>query len=175
MDYDKLELYIERQFELNAYIFFRVLKGKTYSVYSGKCVTTDLPSYPGKINCLPCAFCPVLTYTYSSLASMKQILLSIRPSATINHINTDAKLVLSTYYGSGDNKNEIDIYEFLVNGKKMEFSVTKGSCVPVGEHLPLTNGFADVGFMGITKGIKEHSVFDTSPECNRAGTVSPVG
>ncbi|CAC5407934.1 unnamed protein product [Mytilus coruscus] len=92
----------------------------------------------------------------------------------LNCVPSDAKLVLSTYYGAGDNKYEIDVHEFMVDGKKMELNVNKGSCVPVGEHQQLTNGFADVGFMGINEGIKDPSVFDIPPECNNARTVSPV-
>ncbi|XP_076117760.1 ependymin-related protein 1-like [Mytilus galloprovincialis] len=91
----------------------------------------------------------------------------------LNCIPFDAKLVLSTYYGIGDNKYEIDVYEFMVDGKKMEFSVTKGSCVPVGEQQQLANGFADVGFIGLTEGIKDPSVFNIPSECNRERTVSP--
>ncbi|XP_052076423.1 ependymin-related protein 1-like [Mytilus californianus] len=91
----------------------------------------------------------------------------------LNCVPYDAKLVLSTYYGAGDNKYEIDVYEFMVDGIKIELSVNKGSCVPVGEHQQLANGFADVGFMGITEGIKDPSVFDIPPECNNARTVSP--
>ncbi|XP_063414213.1 uncharacterized protein LOC134696393 [Mytilus trossulus] len=83
----------------------------------------------------------------------------------LNCVPSDAKLVLSTYYGIGDNKYEIDVYEFMVEGKKMEFSVTKGSCVPVGEQQQLTNGFADVGFIGLTEGIKDPSVFNIPSEC----------
>ena len=83
--------------------------------------------------------------------------------------------MLSTYYGIGDNKYEIDVYEFMVDGKKMELSVTKGSCVPVGEQQQLANGFADVGFIGLTEGIKDPSVFNIPSECNRERTVSPVG
>ncbi|CAC5402989.1 unnamed protein product [Mytilus coruscus] len=92
----------------------------------------------------------------------------------INCVPSDAKLVLSTYYGTGDNKYEIDVYEYMIDGKKMELSVNKGSCLPVGQHQQITNGFADIGFMGITEGIKDPSVFDIPPECNNAGTVSPV-
>ncbi|VDI44297.1 Hypothetical predicted protein [Mytilus galloprovincialis] len=91
----------------------------------------------------------------------------------VNCVPSDAKLVLSTYYGFGDNKYEIDIYEFMVDGKKMQMSFNKETCIPVGEHQQLANGFADISFMGITEGIKDPKVFDIPPECNRARSVSP--
>jgi hypothetical protein len=44
--------------------------------------------------------------------------------------SADAKLVLSTYYGVGNNKVDIDMYTYMDGGMQSTLSVTKDGCVP---------------------------------------------
>ena len=85
----------------------------------------------------------------------------------------DAKLVLSTYYGVGNNKVDIDMYTYMDGGMQSTLSVTKDGCVPMAEHMKMSTGILDIGFMGLTLGIKDMSVFDIPKGCQNAATVHP--
>ena len=87
--------------------------------------------------------------------------------------SADAKLVLSTYYGVGNNKVDIDVYTYMDGGMQSTLSVTKDGCVPMAEHMKMSTGILDIGFMGLTLGIKDMSVFDIPKGCQNAATVHP--
>jgi hypothetical protein len=87
--------------------------------------------------------------------------------------SADAKLVLSTYYGVGNNKVDIDMYTYMDGGMQSTLSVTKDGCVPMAEHMKMSTGILDIGFMGLTLGIKDMSVFDIPKGCQNAATVHP--
>ena len=87
--------------------------------------------------------------------------------------SADAKLVLSTYYGVSNNKVDIDVYTYMDGSMQSTLSVTKDGCVPMAEHLKMSTGILDIGFMGLTLGIKDMSVFDIPKGCQNAATVHP--
>ena len=74
---------------------------------------------------------------------------------------------MSSYYGAGADTFDFDMYEYTsFTGERTQMSVTKNSCIPMGGHMTLKNGIADFGFMNITVGIKDMSVFDVPKECS---------
>jgi len=85
----------------------------------------------------------------------------------------DANMVLSTYYGVGNNRVDIDMYTYMDGGMQATMSVTKDGCVPMGYHIKTNTGILDIGFMGLTIGIKDMSVFDIPKGCQNAATVHP--
>ena len=75
---------------------------------------------------------------------------------------------MSSYYGAGDETFALDTYQYTsITGDNTIMTMTRNSCVHVSGHIQLKNGIADVGFMNITLGIKDMSVFDVPKECSR--------
>ncbi|XP_063410788.1 uncharacterized protein LOC134693804 [Mytilus trossulus] len=88
----------------------------------------------------------------------------------VSCIPSDAKLLMSTFVGYGDKKIDIDMYSFSFNGANITMSVTKDSCVPVSQHLILPGVFIDLGYMGMTSGIRNTTVFNIPKPCQQIGT-----
>ena len=82
-------------------------------------------------------------------------------------------MILSTYYGVGNNKVDIYMYTYMVGGMSTTLAVTKDGCVPMAEHMTMKTGILDIGFMGLTLGIKDMSVFNIPKGCQNAATVHP--
>ncbi|CAC5373573.1 unnamed protein product [Mytilus coruscus] len=82
-------------------------------------------------------------------------------------IPSDAKLLMSTFFGYGDMKIDIDMYLFSYNGANTTMSVTKDSCVPVSQHIVFPNVFIDLGYMGMTSGIRNTTVFNIPKPCQK--------
>lgn len=81
----------------------------------------------------------------------------------------DAKLLKSTFIGFDDKKIDVDMYMFTFQGATVTMSVTKDTCVPVSEHVTYPNVLVDVGYMGMTSGIKNTTVFDIPKPCQQVG------
>lgn len=84
----------------------------------------------------------------------------------------DAKKIMSSYYGFDDKKIGIDVYSFSYEGSQITISVMKEGCVPVGEHITGKAFLLDVGFMGMTSGVKNATVFDIPKPCQRSMPLS---
>ncbi|XP_052081822.1 uncharacterized protein LOC127719638 [Mytilus californianus] len=84
-------------------------------------------------------------------------------------IPSDAKLVMSTFIGFDDKKIDVDMYSFSFQGATVTMSVTKDTCVPVSEHVTYPNVLVDVGYMGMTSGIQNTTVFDIPKPCQKVG------
>ncbi|XP_076085303.1 ependymin-related protein 1-like [Mytilus galloprovincialis] len=84
-------------------------------------------------------------------------------------IPSDAKLLKSTFIGFDDKKIDVDMYMFTFQGATVTMSVTKDTCVPVSEHVTYPNVLVDVGYMGMTSGIKNTTVFDIPKPCQQVG------
>ncbi|CAC5407370.1 unnamed protein product [Mytilus coruscus] len=54
-------------------------------------------------------------------------------------IQSDAKLLMSIFFGYGDMKIDVDMYLFSYNGANITMSVTKDSRVPVSQHILFPN------------------------------------
>ncbi|VDI51138.1 Hypothetical predicted protein [Mytilus galloprovincialis] len=87
-------------------------------------------------------------------------------------IPSDAKKIMSSYYGFDDKKIGIDVYSFSYEGSQITISVMKEGCVPVGEHITGKAFLLDVGFMGMTSGVKNATVFDIPKPCQRSMPLS---
>ncbi|CAC5415690.1 unnamed protein product [Mytilus coruscus] len=83
-------------------------------------------------------------------------------------IPSDAKKIMSSYYGFDDKKIDIDMYSFPYEGSQITISVMKEGCVPMGEHITGKSFLLDVGFMGMTSGVKNATVFDIPKPCQRS-------
>ncbi|CAG2200704.1 unnamed protein product [Mytilus edulis] len=88
----------------------------------------------------------------------------------VSCIPSDAKLLMSTFVGYGDKKIDVDMYSFSFNGANITMSVTKDSCVPVSQHVILPGAFIDIGYMGMTSGIRNTTVFNIPKPCQQIGT-----
>lgn len=81
----------------------------------------------------------------------------------------DAKKVLSSFFGAGNNKMNIEIYNYMDIGKETSLTVTKGSCIPLMTYTKGQNYVLDKNYFGITLGIRNMTVFDVPKAC-----VNPV-
>lgn len=90
---------------------------------------------------------------------------------------SDAKMVLSTYYGFGEKTIDIQVYTFTLNGMDRSFTATQvqNDCIPLGEHVGSKTGITDIGIMGLTKGIKNPEVFNIPKPCQDQTTLMAKG
>jgi hypothetical protein len=72
---------------------------------------------------------------------------------SVKHVSTHDIKHLSTYYGVGNNKVDIDVYTFMDGGMQFTLSVTKDGCVPMAHHTKMSTGILDIGFMGLSLGL----------------------
>lgn len=88
-------------------------------------------------------------------------------------IPPEAKLFMSTYYGIGNNKVDIDVYMVTNGSYATAISVTKNECAPMTQRRESKAGITDVEFRGVTLGIKDMSVFDVPKACQNGTSTSP--
>ena len=86
----------------------------------------------------------------------------------------DAKKVMSSFFGAGNDKMMIEIYNYINMGKETYLTVTKGSCIPLMTYQKGQNSVLDINYFGITLGIMNMTVFDVPKACMRAVQVSPI-
>ena len=77
----------------------------------------------------------------------------------------DAKMVLSSFFGAGNNKMNIEIYNYMNMGKETSLTVTKGSCIPLTTYQKGQNYVLSINYFGITLGIRNMTVFDVPKAC----------
>ena len=80
---------------------------------------------------------------------------------------------MSTYYGIGNNKVDIDVYMVTNGSYATAISVTKNECAPMTQRRESKAGITDVEFRGVTLGIKDMSVFDVPKACQNGTSTSP--
>ena len=81
--------------------------------------------------------------------------------------------VLSTYYGVGNNKIDVDMYSYTYGGIQRTTTVMnmgmdsmgKKMCLQMGDHANVANGFYDIGYMGVKLDITDPSVFNLPKPC----------
>lgn len=87
-----------------------------------------------------------------------------------------ATLVKQTFYGVGDNKIDIDIYQVISGPNTIYLNIAHADCTPMYQSgYGSAQGVSALGFKtytNITTGIKDTSVFDVPSICTNA-TVNP--
>ena len=78
------------------------------------------------------------------------------------------------FFGAGNDKMMIEIYNYINMGKETYLTVTKGSCILLMTYQKGQNSVLDINYFGITLGIMNMTVFDVHKACMRAVQVSPI-
>lgn len=87
--------------------------------------------------------------------------------------SAEAKLFMSTYYGIGNNKVDIDVYMVTYGIYATTISVTKNECAPMTQRSETKDGITDIELRGLTFGIKDMSVFDVPKACQNGTSLLP--
>jgi hypothetical protein len=82
--------------------------------------------------------------------------------------------VLSSSFGAGNNKMNIEMYNYNDVGMETSFTVTKGSCIPLTIFQKNDDSILVTNYFGITLGIMNMTVFDVPKACMNPIHVSPV-
>lgn len=88
--------------------------------------------------------------------------------------SAEAKLFMSTYYGIGNNKVDLDMYQKVTYGiYAITISVTKNECAPMTQRREYKGRSTDIELRGLTLGIKDMSVFDVPKDCQNGTSMFP--
>ena len=82
--------------------------------------------------------------------------------------------MLSSFFGAGNNKINIEIYNYKDMGKETSVTVTKGSCIPLMMFQKSDDSILVNNYFGTTLGIMNMTVFDVPKACMNPVHVSPV-
>ncbi|XP_052081823.1 uncharacterized protein LOC127719639 [Mytilus californianus] len=73
--------------------------------------------------------------------------------------------VMSSYHGLGDDTLKVDTYYIPFDAGHFTMSLTTKGCAPVSESFQINDGVFNIGFMGLTSGITDPSVFELPSPC----------
>ncbi|OPL20891.1 hypothetical protein AM593_08637, partial [Mytilus galloprovincialis] len=79
--------------------------------------------------------------------------------------------LMTSFYGSASETLDFDMYLISIHGGQMTMSLTPKGCAPISESISTEEGVFNFGFMGLTSGITDPSVFEMPQSCkNLQGT-----
>ncbi|XP_076087538.1 uncharacterized protein LOC143057953 [Mytilus galloprovincialis] len=73
--------------------------------------------------------------------------------------------IMTSYYGSALETLDFDMYLIPIHGGQMTMSLTPKGCAPISESISTEEGVFNFGFMGLTSGITDPSVFEMPQSC----------
>ncbi|XP_052081824.1 uncharacterized protein LOC127719640 [Mytilus californianus] len=73
--------------------------------------------------------------------------------------------VMSSYHGLGEDTLNVDTYYIPFDAGHLTMSLTTKGCAPVSEGFQTNDGIFNIGFMGLTSGITDQSVFELPSPC----------
>ncbi|XP_071125327.1 uncharacterized protein [Mytilus edulis] len=80
-------------------------------------------------------------------------------------IPSNAKMLLSSYFGFGQDKLSVNFYQFTLNQTSIEISVVNESCVPVTQHVETKTAVGEMHYIGVAAGISNKKIFDVPLSC----------
>ena len=72
---------------------------------------------------------------------------------------------MASYKGLPNDTVDFDMYLIQFPGGQMTMSLTTKDCAPLSESIHTTEGVFNMGFMGLTEGITDPSVFEMPQAC----------
>ncbi|CAG2188571.1 unnamed protein product [Mytilus edulis] len=73
--------------------------------------------------------------------------------------------IMASYKGLPNDTVDFDMYLIQFPGGQMTMSLTTKDCAPLSESIHTTEGVFNMGFMGLTEGITDPSVFEMPQAC----------
>ncbi|XP_052082626.1 uncharacterized protein LOC127720190 [Mytilus californianus] len=73
--------------------------------------------------------------------------------------------IMTSYNGLADDTLDFDMYLIHVRGCQITMSMTTKECAPLSESFLTQEGIFNIGFMGLTEGITDPSVFEMPEIC----------
>lgn len=73
--------------------------------------------------------------------------------------------IMTSYNGLADDTLDFDMYLIQFHGCQVTMSLTTKDCAPLSESFLTQEGIFNIGFMGLTEGITDPSVFDMPETC----------